>query len=163
MSFAERRTAASRDDWRTPAEEIELVKRIFGGPIDLDPCADYDRSNWFAITNFSHTTEGLFWEWWGNVFINPPYGRELVYWVRHGRANQQSVQIWLVPGRAFDTQWWKCLMNFCDIFAIKDSRIKFGGADHGAMFPSALCYCGTAEQRFVDEVRAAGWTVYRKV
>jgi len=77
--------------------------------------------------------------------------------------NRSSAQIWLVPGRAFDTEWWGHLMGFCDVFAIKKKRIKFDGSECGAMFPSALCYCGPDEPGFISEVEAAGWDVYRKV
>jgi len=164
MTFAERRTKSIRDDWRTPAEEIALVKRIFGGQIDLDPCADDDMNNWIAITN-AHPTghDGLKSYWFGKVFINPPYGRAIIDWVRKGRHEYTDAQIWLVPGRAMDSKWWRELMTFCKVFAIKRKRNKFGGAACGAMFPSTLCYCGPNEDRFVDEARSAGWDVYRNV
>jgi len=166
MSFAERRTKSSRDDWRTPPEEIALVKRIFGGAIDLDPCASPYPEMQFARHSIAERG-GLVASWGGNVFINPPYGRAILDWTRKGRADASSehttAQIWLVPGRAMDSKWWRELMAFCPVFAIKKKRIKFDGTTCGAMFPSALCYCGPDEARFIDEVEKAGWTVYRKV
>lgn len=171
----ERRTPQSRDDYRTPAEEIALVKRIFGGTIDLDPCADRHKKHWIARTNFTGSIESVdglearwlnnvFWS--NNVFINPPYGSALPKWVYKGwwehSAERTTSQLWLVPARP-GSRWWNKLMSFCPIFAVKNKRIIFKGETSGAGFPSALAYCGSNEPRFIAEVTAVNWKVYRPV
>jgi hypothetical protein len=168
MKYFEQRTKNSSDSWTTPAEEIELVKSLFRGHILLDPCASPDRKKWFAITNYDGklTGDGLVDKWFGNVFINPPYSKLKEWSIKgfqeYSRGKAKS-QIWLVPGRAMDTQWWDILMLFCRIFAIKNKRIKFEGAKNGAMFPSALCYCGSDADWFAIKASSAGWSVYKRL
>ena len=165
VRFAERRTSLSKDDYGTPSDEISLAKCIFGGYIYLDPCASVESSEHFAIINYPPKTDGLLHRWFDKAYLNPPY-KELRRWTEKGRTEvgvgNCREQLWLVPGRALDTRWWKCLMEFCQLVAFKDRRIKFVGAKYGAMFPSALCYCGPNEDRFKIEVITAGWIVYKK-
>jgi hypothetical protein len=59
------------------------------GPFDLDPCAANPRPWDCAHINWS--THGLEREWFGTVFLNPPYNRYVVSaWIsklaRHGKG-----------------------------------------------------------------------------
>lgn len=73
--------------WRTPPEILEFAAEVFGGSIDLDPCAplpDTAPPEWgvneFATVNYrlSEGKNGLTLPWHGNVFINPPFGTSYV-------------------------------------------------------------------------------------
>lgn len=56
-------------DWLTPPEWIKAL----GGPFDLDPCASY-KQPWRTATHEVFGGGGLECEWYGFVWLNPPYG-----------------------------------------------------------------------------------------
>lgn len=68
-----------KDEWLTPPELLHLL-----GSFDLDPCSPGSRRPWdTAKTHFSldEHGDGLLCEWFGRVWLNPPYGREAVVWL----------------------------------------------------------------------------------
>lgn len=124
----------------TPPEVIGLVRACFGGEIDLDPCSNsIERPNVPARRHIVKTENGLAQPWSGNVYVNPPYGDEIVAWVekciteyQEGRAD---AIILLTPART-DTFWWHALRDFPVCFW--RGRLQFVGNDDPAPFPSAL-------------------------
>lgn len=67
------------DTWLTPPHIVEAL-----GPFDLDPCAAPEPRPW--TTAAEHYTkpaqDGLSLPWHGRVWLNPPYSREAVHWLR---------------------------------------------------------------------------------
>ena len=71
--------------------------------------------------------------------MNPPYGREVGFWAAKARleALKGSLVVGLLPART-DTRWWtQNVRNHADIHFIQ-GRLKFGGAENSAPFPSAI-------------------------
>jgi hypothetical protein len=64
-------------EWYTPARYIEAVREVLGG-IDLDP-ASSEQANAVvcAAKMFTKEDDALTRNWFGRVFLNPPYGRTL--------------------------------------------------------------------------------------
>lgn len=155
--------------WRTPPWIIEMVREIYGGRIECDPCASSNNLFWFAETNISKENDGLniAHAWGTTAFLNPPYGRELRKWTEAGKFRHETFentaeQTWLVPAR-LDTRWWRTLMSYAGLVAIFPKRVAFVGAEHGAKFPSALIYCGPNELVFYYSVRKYGLSIYKHV
>lgn len=69
-------TTAITHEWLTPPEIIEAL-----GPFDLDPCASKVRPWPTAKTHFTVDDDGLAKEWFGRVWLNPPYGKHAVQWL----------------------------------------------------------------------------------
>jgi len=72
--------------WLTPPEILHSL-----GEFDLDPCAAPEPRPWpTAKTMVSRPLDGLSVPWHGRVWLNPPYSREAVKWLRrladHGRG-----------------------------------------------------------------------------
>ena len=60
-------------EWYTPKYIIEAL----GDDFDLDPCAPYN--NWYtAKKSYTKEDNGLLKEWFGRVFLNPPYTNPIV-------------------------------------------------------------------------------------
>ena len=73
------------DDWITPPAILEAL-----GPFDLDPCA-CDPQPWrTAATMWTAAADGLAHQWFGRVWLNPPYGPRAAAWLdrlaKHGNG-----------------------------------------------------------------------------
>ena len=134
-------------EWYTPPEIIERTQKAIGN-IDLDPCSPEEQS--IPATHvFTKEQDGLRFDWYGKVYMNPPYGREISAWVEKLVSEYESGRtkeaIALVPARV-DTDWFRLFRN-CAICFI-DGRLKFSGAENSAPFPSAAAYLGKNIARF---------------
>ena len=63
----------STDEWYTP---IELINSL--GSFDLDPCAPEVPLWRTATTMYDKNIDGLKQDWFGRVWLNPPYSRPLI-------------------------------------------------------------------------------------
>lgn len=138
--------SSASDDWWTPDHIITATINLLG-TIDLDPCSPYPDGPVPANQHYTHETDGLSQEWYGRVYMNPPYGREIVKWTQKalteyhkGRINEAVL---LLPART-DTQWFQMLAEYpwCAV----RGRLKFSGHQNSAPFPSALFYLGPVER-----------------
>jgi hypothetical protein len=131
------------DLWQTPDDEIAFVRRVFGGTIDLDPCAATDgdvtivekdgeikriHSNVtrHAETNYDIKTDGLGAAWFGRVFVNPPYS-QLLTWCEacHRWAERDGITV-LAPVPATPaTQWWQLWVARAKVICLCAKRIQF--------------------------------------
>lgn len=132
----------NNSEWYTLPEFLELVYSIMS--IDLDPCSPVVptvRCKKF----YTAADDGLTKEWEGNVFLNPPYGRDISKWIDKlvssylfGRV---SNCIALVPVKS-DTRWFYELSEVCNYFVTLRGRIKFIHPDYGVRtsgtFPSGV-------------------------
>lgn len=73
------------DTWLTPPHIIKAL-----GPFDLDPCCPESMPWPTAAWSYCRADDGLSKDWHGRVWLNPPYSREAVKWLRkladHGQG-----------------------------------------------------------------------------
>ena len=65
-----------KDEWLTPPN---IIKGL--GEFDLDPCSPIHRPWDTANHHYNILDDGLTKEWFGRVWLNPPYGREATKWL----------------------------------------------------------------------------------
>lgn len=125
------------EEWSTPQEVFDQLDREFHFTLD----AAASKENAKCSRYFDKETDGLKQSWAGEtVWCNPPYGRQIGYWMRkavnESRAPGTTV-VMLVPART-DTKWFHlCVYHRAELRFIR-GRLKFGGAQNGAPFPSML-------------------------
>jgi len=135
--------SSASGDWETPSEIFQPLNDEFH--FDLDACASKDNHKvprYFSIdgTGLAHDALEQDWSKFGkSVWCNPPYGREIVKWVK--KCSQESEKgltvVALLPART-DTKWfWDYILDRAEIRLIK-GRLKFGRAENSAPFPSML-------------------------
>ena len=128
--------SSAKEDWETPREFFERLDGEFH--FDLDVCAFPHNAKCPAY--FTKEDDGLAREW-GNrtCWMNPPYGREIAAWVEKARreAERGALVVGLLPART-DTRWWQEHVHGHADVRFLSGRLKFGGADTGAPFPSAI-------------------------
>lgn len=118
MGLSSHQSARMMDDeWLTPPEILNALGRF-----DLDPCAPVIRPWDTADKHFTKLDDGLSKEWFGRIWLNPPFGREVGKWlaklVSHGNG------IALVAART-ETEWF-----FEHIWERADSVLFLKGRPH---------------------------------
>lgn len=150
------------DQHFTPKKILDLVHQQFG-MIDLDPCCeDSNNPNVVARDYYTHIEDGLKQEWYGKVFVNPPYSATKL-WVEkaikeYQKGNAEEI-LMLLPARV-DTKWHYLLDNYLRVY-IK-GRLKFIGNTNSAPFPSMVVYLGEELDDFVDVWKNSG-TIFTAV
>ncbi len=149
----------------TPVKYIEAARAVLG-EIDLDP-ASCEAANAIvkAVQFYTAETNGLQNDWYGRIWLNPPYGgltgrfvEKLYAGIEKGNI---SAAIILVNAHCTDTAWFQCLWN-C-LLCFTDHRINFAGDDmrSGSTHGSAFVYLGFEYQKFIDNFRQFGPIVRR--
>jgi phage N-6-adenine-methyltransferase len=126
--------SSKTDLWSTPQDLFDLLNNEFG--FEIDVCATEENAKCKKF--YTKNDDGLSQPWLGNVWMNPPYGREIGLLMK--KANEASEEgatvVCLVPART-DTNWWHQYAIHHEVRFIK-GRLKFGGHKNSAPFPSAI-------------------------
>lgn len=127
---------SNRDDWETPDYFFQYWNMQYD--FDLDACAN--DHNHKCQNFFSTEQDALQQKWFGNVWMNPPYGRAIKAFIKKAYESVKNGDckcvVCLVPVRT-DTQWWWEYVVKGEIHFIR-KRIRFVGGDQLAPFPSAV-------------------------
>jgi phage N-6-adenine-methyltransferase len=118
---------------------------------ELDPAA----SDVNAKCDLYYTKEenGLAASWAPyNVFVNPPYGRQVGKWVKkaHDESLKGAVVVMLLASRTSNLWWFDYVMKAAEIRFI-NGRLMFENAQNVAPFPSAIVIFDN-HVRMVDEL-----------
>lgn len=147
----------------TPDVVIKTVLSCFDNHIDLDPCSNLGVPNIPAKHHYTSKDDGLKQAWWGNVFVNPPYGRVMSKWVDKCLYEYECgrvVQLILLTKAATGNDWFQRLSDYP--VAFWRGRLAFKGNSHGSFFDSSLFYMGVNPRKFVEVMDNYG-TVYSKI
>jgi phage N-6-adenine-methyltransferase len=134
--------------WATPSEIWEPLADAVGG-FDLDPAAGCEPSP-IAEDRYTPEEDGLKQPWYGNVWLNPPYGREhnrawAEKTLAESRRDDVDTILALVPASTA-TNWWQENYAKAGLFCFLDGRVTFleGGEDseHNATFASVIVHFG---------------------
>ena len=136
--------SSQSSEWITPKELYDILNKVY--KFDLDPCTTKDNP---LGTKYYYTkeTDGLCTIWpedVTNVFINPPYNKEIGLWLYKAKfecyRNPKIKHIvFLLPART-DTKWFHkyIYLNNKVQTTFLPGRLKFRGAKNSAPFPSMI-------------------------
>lgn len=168
--FVGRRPASRSDDYNTPPEVLEVVRRL--GHIALDPCSN-EFSQVGARMVCDVDTDGLGADWalatdpaWGGglVFVNPPFS-QLSAWVEKCITEaQRGCEIILLAPAGLDTKWWGRVVETAQAAAIWRGRVRFYfcGERHATpMQPTAFAYWGPRAVAFCRAFAERAWPIHR--
>lgn len=153
-SLGNESTVAGTEVWLTPPYILEAL-----GVFDLDPCASVDRPWNTARNHLTELDDGLNQEWFGRVWLNPPYGPKLAPFLEK-LSNHSGGGVALVFARTetkafFDHVWGKAN----GILFIK-GRIKFhkpnGELAGSSGSPSVLIAYGKEESELLENCKLTG-------
>jgi hypothetical protein len=105
-------------EWLTPPE---LVKKL--GYFDLDPCSPINPPFVHAKTNYTMEDNGLELDWFGRVYMNPPYGRGMEIWLEKLKTHGNGIA--LIFARTETKTFFEHIWNDADALLFVKGRIKF--------------------------------------
>lgn len=131
--------STKQSNWRTPPWLFNLLDREFG--FNLDAAAD--DTNALCPRYFTEHDNALRQAWWGNVYCNPPYGRDVGAWVRKGYNETvlpgHAVYVVMLLAARTDTIWWHdYVLPYADSLYFIRGRLKFSEEKQAAPFPSCV-------------------------
>lgn len=149
----------------TPEKYIQAARHVLGA-IDLDPATSLKANQVVrAGRYFTANDDGLTQQWFGRVWLNPPYGglsgAFIAKLVQEIAAESVTAAIVLVNAHCTDTAWFQPL--FDGLLCFTDHRINFygdndrSGSTHGSVF----AYFGDKREYFAEVFSQFGAVVSR--
>jgi hypothetical protein len=139
--------------WLTPPE----VHAAVGGweSFDLDPASPANRPWPTARAHYTKADDGLAQLWFGRVWLNPPYGRELIRWLEKLGDHDRGIALIFartdteaffrhVWGRAAGLLFLRGRLTFYDEQGQPARNLKTGKETNSGA-PSVLCAYGMAD------------------
>ena len=93
------------DEWLTPKWLTDAL-----GCFDLDPCSPVIRPWDTAKNHFNKNDDGLKRDWFGFVWLNPPYGKATRHWLHKLSNHNNGIALVFVRTETqsfFDSVWGK--------------------------------------------------------
>lgn len=119
QGFSHESQKAVSVEWYTPPSIFETM----GVEFDIDVCSPKGGLPWVTAKKFyCKEDDGLSKEWKGNVWCNPPYGKETSAWLE--KLSQHGEGIALVFSRT-DCKWFHDYVSKADAVMFLKGRVKF--------------------------------------
>jgi ParB family chromosome partitioning protein len=158
---------SGENEWYTPPEYIAQAKKVLG-QIDLDP-ASSEVANQTVGANvfFTIADNGLEKDWAGSVWLNPPYGVNLVdkfvsKLCRHIQDGgvRQAV---LLTNNATESKWFQEALKVCTAICFPAHRVRFldseGNPSKLPLQGQSMLYFGDRATEFVKAFEQFGFCV----
>lgn len=111
-------SAMKSDTYISPKWIIDAL-----GPFDLDPCTPEVMPWQTATYRFTKKEDGLIQNWFGRVWLNPPYGREAVKWTK--KLSNHNNGTALLLARTETADWFQTIWDLADSILFLKGRIYF--------------------------------------
>ena len=144
--------------WGTPAWVVDPLSAAIGG-FDLDPASGAEPKP-YAEVRYTESDDGLSSDWFGDVWLNPPYGRNAnPEWAE--RATNQFFEsdvdtiTALIPA-ATDTGWFQDHYAKADYITFIRGRVEFEGGDGRPSFASVIASFGDFSPEYTQALGELG-------
>lgn len=152
-------------EWWTPKIYIDAVYEVMG-EIDLDPASSKEANKTIKAKKiYTKSDDGLIQNWFGKVFLNPPYGQlgpEFAEKLYNEYGSSVDEAIMLVNSRATDANWFQPC--FEGVICFTDHRIDFDSPEEkqtSSTHGSCFVYFGPNEEKFAEVFSKFGNVVKR--
>jgi hypothetical protein len=148
-------TKIINQEWMTPPFITEEL-----GPFDLDPCSPVKRPWDTANVHYTKKADGLKLEWFGRIWLNPPYDHKIMWnWMhklyKHGNG------IALIFARIETKGFFNFVWDKADALLFLKGRLYFYNPDGtkskaNAGGPSVLIAYGSQNAKILKESNIIG-------
>lgn len=145
-----------KTDWNTPVRFVESARLVMGS-IDLDPASNELAQETVRAARY-YTADGELQTWGGNIFINPPYDRQINLFAAKLLASDFDQAVFMSNGRC-DTKWWHMLVRRASAICFVAGRIKSNGSKNSPTCGHTFMYFGDNAAGFITEFGQYGWCV----
>lgn len=118
---------SGENEWYTPRDYIEAARQAMGG-IDLDPAScEVAQANVQAGRFYTIEDNGLEKKWTGNVWLNPPYSKDLIglFAAKVAGESERFRQAVVLVNNATDTAWFHKMVSVASAVCFFRGRIRF--------------------------------------
>lgn len=142
---------SERQNWATPIEFMEWLEETRGLTFDLDPASVSKTAkapNYYGPDHpIESCRDGLTADWFGRVWLNPPFGNELKDWLnkcaREIKRKEVDSIYCLIPARTDTKNFHDIIMPHAYLIYLIKGRFNFTDGDTlqkapNAPFPSML-------------------------
>ncbi len=105
-------------EWLTPPILVKML-----GVFDLDPCSPENPPFTHAKVNFTIKDNGLEKDWFGRVYMNPPYGKGMEKWLEKLKIHGNGIA--LIFARTETKTFFNHIWDDADALLFVKGRIKF--------------------------------------
>lgn len=142
------------DEWLTPREVMLQM-----GEFDLDPCSPIERPWNTAKKHYTIIDNGLILPWFGRVWLNPPYGKELELWMALMASHNNGMA--LIFARTDTDAFHKYVFPVADSIFFLKRRISFCNTSgmkskSGSGAPSVFIAYGEYDSQVLSETKLVG-------
>ena len=151
---------SGNNEWYTPTNFIESARYVMG-TIDLDPASNEFANKTVKATNyFSKENDGLKQDWYGNVWLNPPYSQpeigDFILKITEGNFNN----LILITNNATETKWGNIALSNSNAVCFVNKRISFldyeCNASKTPLQGQMINYYGSSVLDFINEFKQYG-------
>lgn len=151
---------SENDEWYTPEKYIEAARAVMGG-IDIDPAScELANETVKAETYYDKETDGLSQEWYGRVWLNPPYSSALIPAFADKLITSDIEQAIALVNNATDTAWFRKMVERAAAIVFTTGRVRFYKSDKEKGSPlqgQAFLYYGDRVEAFLKVFSEYGW------
>jgi len=159
-------SSSGENEWYTPSVYVEAARAAMGS-IDLDPAScDVAQETVKAAEFFTITDDGLSREWFGNVWLNPPYSKDLIgkFATKVVEESARFDQAIVLVNNATETAWFQSMARACNAICLFSGRIKFndrtGNPANTPVQGQAALYFGENVTGFMESFDSLGIVVF---
>jgi phage N-6-adenine-methyltransferase len=157
---------SGENEWYTPPDYIEAARMVMGG-IDLDPAScELAQTNVRAGRFYTADDNGLDKKWIGNVWLNPPYSKDLIgpFAAKVVEESQRFDQAVILVNNATDTAWFHQIASVASAVCFLRGRVKFldktGKPANTPVQGQAVIYIGGNVARFAEVFSSFGFVAF---
>ncbi len=161
-----RAQGTGENEWYTPPDHIERARAVLGA-FDLDPASsEHANKTVQAARFFTMEEDGLRQEWFGRVWLNPPYSQphiaqfmeKMASEYKSGRVKEAIV----LTHNYTDTAWFHIGAKSCKAICFTRGRIGFLSPEGKRAAPTqgqAFFYYGENARAFAEHFASVGFIV----
>lgn len=149
-------------EYYTPAPIVEAARTAMGS-IDLDPASSATANLRVKAKDiFTEADDGLTKMWWGNVWLNHPFGRvQNPLWIEKvvdEWAESNFAQLCCITFAATSEKWFRPLLGHvqCYLYPRTNYHLPDGSLKRGVTKGSVVTYFGPNQDRFQEAFMGLG-------
>lgn len=158
---------SGENEWYTPSFLIEAARESMGW-IDLDPASNKLANETVKAENYYTILDnGLTKEWYGNVWLNPPYSQPEISDFSNKVAKLEFIQACVLVNNATETAWFQNMMSVCTCICFLKGRVKYndknGTPVNSPLQGQVVLYFGENAIKFYDVFNKLGIVLWHKL